>query len=292
MRTFRSLWKLGRPRILGLMCGLALAGATLSPEFLSAAFPPPRLAAAVPIDLPPHLWSLCYALGAMLVTGLLWFGTALVNAAAGDGEAPELLLRWGLGAQAAAFGLIFAAGNRQALLLSLFGAGVGNAYALPRLRVRQSGVVGNLTTGGGVMLAMCGGMMAQTGVTQVGFFLALALGILAAAAAGVEDFCNVEGDRAEGLWTLPVLLGVRGAVYVNMAAVTGAYLLALALLVQTIGIQGAVIALFSLPLAANLYVLSGLIREPGHAYARKAYRLTVMIFVGVTALYVGAQAIY
>lgn len=285
MAKLRLLVALGKPRIMLLMSGLALAGAALSPDFLSAAFPDPRL------GLPPTAWSLVRATGAALVVALLWLGTALIHT---DSEriAPSQALRWGLGAQAVAFLLVLIEGSRHAMTLALLGAGLGNAYSLPAFRLRQSGPAAHLITGGGVVLALCGGMMSQTGVTEVGFLAALTLGLLAAAVSMIRDFGAPASDRPAGIRNLPALVGLRAAVYINMVLVTAAYLLALFALLHTTGMQETVIALFSLPMGANLHLLHRLLSDRSPAYARRAYGHTVIIFMFTTVLYVGAQALY
>jgi len=285
MAKLRLLLELGKPRIMGLMCGLALAGATLSPDFLSPAFPETRLGFA------PAAWSLWRAVGAAVVVALLWLGTALIHASC-PRIRPSEALRWALGAQAVAFLLILIEGSRHAMTLALLGAGLGNAYSLPSFRLRQSGPVASLITGGGVVLTMCGGMLSQTGVTEVGLISSVTLGMLAAAISMVKDFQSIEGDRLAGYRTLPIWVGVRTAIYIHMAVVAAAYLLALFVLINTIGIQERVIALFALPLGANVYLLQRLLADHGEEAARRAYGHTIMIFMGVTVLYVGALAVY
>ncbi len=307
LRLLRLLLELGKPRVLALMCLLTLAGALLSPHFLSPDFPTTRLGGTAlfrwleglfPRAFSPPMWSLAHALGAALVVALLWLGTALVNDLSDQAldhisspdrplpsgrVSPRTVLCAAVVAQAVALGLILMEGTREALLTALTGSALGNAYSLPPLRLRRSGVTANLVIGVGVTMAMIGGMMAQGPVPARGALSALALGLLAAAVSMVKDFKDVDGDRAHGVRTLPVVLGVRAAALLNMAAVAAAYLLVLCL---------------SAPLATlflaglNLAILYGFLRNPGQAYARRAYRWTLLIFMGVTVLYVGAQALH
>ncbi|HYG60660.1 MAG TPA: hypothetical protein VD902_21510 [Symbiobacteriaceae bacterium] len=307
MEKARLLLTMGKPRVLAAMCLLTLAGAVLSPHFLSPAFPPTRLSSLLAGLFSPAAWSLVRAAGGAVVTGLLWMGTALIHdmadhvsnttgrtqpAAPGWRIRPSEVLRWALGLQAAGFCLVLLDGSRQALLTALLGAGLGNAYAMPPLGLRHNGPVASLITGGGAALSLAGGMLSQTGVTEVGALTALALGLLAAAMSMVRDFKVIPGQASDAGWTLPALLGRQTAVYVNMALVTGAYLAAMFLLLHTIGMQQRVLGLFGLPLAANLYLLHGLLRETGAEYACGAYARVFALFVGVALLYVGAQAIY
>jgi 1,4-dihydroxy-2-naphthoate octaprenyltransferase len=247
----RKIWRLmgqEQPRTLVLLCALTLAGAALSPDFLSPAFPQTRLsgsavfqqaAAALPWLFTPAAWSLWHALGSMLVMAALWQGAL---------------------------------------------------YAFPSLRVRQGGPAASLKIGGAVSLSISGGLIGQTGATEVGLLAALALGILAAASSLVRDFFDIDADRQARLRTLPLLVGRDMAVSINMAAVTAAYLLAIFLLLQRIGMQERVLGLFGLTLGAHLHVLRQLGQDPSPTGARRAGRYVMLIFLGVTALYVAAQA--
>ncbi|MDF2630117.1 MAG: hypothetical protein K0R39_3948 [Symbiobacteriaceae bacterium] len=247
----KMIWRqLGRERarILLLLCALTLAGAALSPDFLSPAFPSPGMtgtalvqwaAARVPWLFSPPVWSLWHALVTVLLVAFLWLGAS---------------------------------------------------YAYPSLRPRRSGPGASLANGAGVTLAMTAGLMGQTGVTEVGLLAATALGVLAAVTTLIGDFIYMDEDRAAGRLTLPLIVGTRTAVLINIAAVAAAYLLALFLLLQRIGMQERVLALFGLPVGAHLQVLRQLGQDPGPAQARKASRLVLIIFLVMTLLYVAAQA--
>lgn len=248
--TLKQLWRLfgqAQARTLMLLCALTLAGAALSPDFLSPAFPRTTLSASAPFEraaaaLPwlfsPAMWSLWHALGAVFAVALLWL-TAL--------------------------------------------------YLFPSLRQRHGGLMNSLTIGTGVTFAMTGGLLCQTGLTEVGVLAAVALGVLAAASSLIREFRDIEGDRQAGLRTLPILLGIRRAVSLNMAAVVTAYLLAIFLLLQRIGMQERVLGLFGLPLGAHLHVLRQLGRNPAPANARSAMRWAELIYLVTAVLYVGAQ---
>lgn len=246
-----KIWQLirhGQPKILVLLCALTLAGAALSPDFLSPAFPQSRLAATalfqqaaalLPWLFAPAMWSLWHALGTIIVVAMLWLGAT---------------------------------------------------SSLPSLRLRQGGPVATLATGGVVTLALVGGQMGQTGLTEVGLLAAIALGALAAASSMIRDFIDIEGDRQAGLRTLPLMVGRESATFISMAAVTGAYLLALFLLLQRIGMQERILGLFGLTLGAHLHMLRQVGRDPDPATARRSGRYVTFLFLGVVVLYVGAQS--
>lgn len=266
--------------VLGALCALSLMGAALSPHFLRPDFPETRLEQMLPGLMGPVGWSVLYALGAMLVTGLLWTGTALVGL---DTDGPRL--RLALGMQGLAFGLVLLAGGRGALLLALTAAGLGNLRWAPLFREGRLGPAAALLPGGGVSLALAGGMLAQGRATEVGVLSALVLGVLAAAYALVSEFdLERPGPR------LPGLAGTGPALVIAMGLVSVMQLLALGMLVQRIGLEQGVITPFALGLGAQLYVLSRAAGDP--VYARGAAIRSATIFLGVTALYVGAQALY
>jgi chlorophyll synthase len=307
---------MGKPRILALMCLLTLAGAALSPHFLSPDFPVTRLGdtrlfqalgRAFPRLFTPVMWSGAHALGATAVVALLWLGTAIINdlsdqaidAVSNPGRPvpsrrvdTALALRWAISAEVLAFVLVLVGGSAGAVYLALIGALLGNTYSLPPVRLRRSGIAANLVIGVGVGMAVVGGQLGQGDVTQTGLLSAVALGLLAAAVSMVKDFKDVAGDREHGVHTLPVLLGVRRAALVNMTACVAGYLIALVLLVEHIGLVWPVIEVFGALATANEFVLARFLANPDPGYASRAYRRVVLIFMGVTVLYVGAQAIH
>jgi 4-hydroxybenzoate polyprenyltransferase len=294
MTKWRLLWRLGRPWGMGLCAFVAGLGSALSPLFLSPDFPPTRLAGVLPTVFSPRAWSLWHALGAALVAGLIWSGTALIGEVAGRAaeRSGSALLRWGLGLQAAAFALVLVEGSREALLVALVGAGAANVCAMLPLRRRQSGPAAHFMAGAGVTGALVGGMLSQAGVTQVGLISAVGLGVLAATMAVVRDFADVDGDRAAGLRTLATVLGVRAGALVAMAAATAAWLVTVIMLLQRVGMQEGLIAALALLLALHLFMLSRLLGGADPAHARRAPLLACAIFLGVTTLYVAAQALY
>ncbi len=311
--SIRLLLELGKPRVLALMSILTLAGAVLSPNFLHpefnarvagyAAFV--ALAQALPALITPTFWSVAYALGALLVVALLWLGTALINDVADQAVdminapfrplpsrriSPDLTLRWALGLQVMALLLVLWMGSRQAIMLALVGAALGNAYSMPPIRLRRSGLLANLVIGVGVAMAVVGGMLAQGAPSEVGLLSAAVLGLLAAASSMVKDFKDIDGDRRSGITTLPAVLGIQTAAIINMAVVSVAYLAIGGLLIHRIGLKHVILSSFAALAMANLGVLAGFLGPPRPGYALLAYRWVLVIFMGVTVLYVGVQA--
>lgn len=280
-RPGEALIRLNLPVLLAL-CTLSLMGAALSPHFLRPDFPETRLEQWLPGLMGPVGWSALHALGAMLVTGLLWAGTDLVAA---ETDSPRLHLAMGL--QGLAFALVFLAGSMGSLVLALVAAGLGNLRWAAPLRDGRLGPAAALLPGGGVTLTLLGGLLAQGRATEVGVLSALALGLLAAATALVREFSPGPGSPGR---RLPDLVGEGPAMLISLGLVSMAHLLTLGLLVQRVGIQREVLLTLGPAMGAQLYLLSRAAGDP--AWARRAELGSATIFLGVTAVYVGTQALY
>lgn len=307
MRTPAAVLAMAKPRVMALLCLLALAGAAASPGFLAADFRPGPLAATplfrwlehqAPAAFSPPLWSLAHALGAMLAVALLWAGTALVNDLADVGidriSAPGRPLAagaisrrqawaWAVGLQAGALLLSLLAGRALPPLAVLAGLALGNGYSLPPLRLRRQGWAAAAIIGAGCALAVAGGALAQGPVGPRPLLLALRLGLLAGACSLVKDFKDQAGDAAAGVRTLPVLLGPAGAARAVTAAVAAAYGAAGTLLALAGGSAAALVLHGALGVA-NLALLVRVTREPV-----QVYRLSLLLYMGVTVIHVVAD---
>jgi chlorophyll/bacteriochlorophyll a synthase len=124
----------------------------------------------------------------------------------------------------------------------------GWAYSSPPLRFKRSGWLGPLVcalsyeglswfTGASVML----GTLPSTGTLAVLLLYSLgAHGIMT-----LNDFKAVEGDRATGLRSLPVTMGVRGAALFACSVIALAQIAVIALLVwQAMLLSAAIVGLF------------------------------------------------
>ncbi len=125
--------------------------------------------------------------------------------------------RWGLGlalAGATAAIVVAALVGRWVLLATLVGVAIGWAYSAPPLRLKVSGLAGpaacalayeGLTwfTGASVM---AGGLPPGRVLALLGLYSIGAFGIMT-----LNDFKAVAGDRATGIRSLPVVLGIAAA---------------------------------------------------------------------------------
>ncbi len=139
----------------------------------------------------------------------------------------------------------------------------GWAYSSPPLRFKRSGWLGPLVcalsyeglswfTGASVML---GGLPSTVTLTVILLYSLGAHGIMT-----LNDFKAVEGDRATGLASLPVTLGVRSAALFACGVMACAQVAVVAILLwQGLMLCGAIVALFT---AAQIGLMTRLVRDP------------------------------
>ena len=146
--------------------------------------------------------------------------------------------RWGLGLAIAGTlvsALVAALVGKWVFVATLVGLASGWAYSAPPLRLKASGIRGpaacalsyeGLTwfTGASVM---AGGLPSARILALLGLYSAGAFGIMT-----LNDFKAVAGDRATGIRSLPVVLGVDRAAQVACAAMLVPQVVVVALLVQ------------------------------------------------------------
>ncbi len=139
----------------------------------------------------------------------------------------------------------------------------GWAYSAPPLRLKRSGVLGPLAcalsyeglswfTGASVML---GGLPDGTTMAVLLLYSLGAFGIMT-----LNDFKAIEGDRATGLRSLPVMIGVRPATLVACAVMAIAQAAVVALLIwQGLAVAAGAVAL---SLAIQLVLMRRMIADP------------------------------
>jgi chlorophyll/bacteriochlorophyll a synthase len=147
-----------------------------------------------------------------------------------------------------------------ATCLALFS---GWAYSSPPFRFKRSGWLGPLVcalsyeglswfTGASVML---GGLPAATTLAVLILYSLGAHGIMT-----LNDFKAVAGDRATGLRSLPVIMGVRSAALFACAVMAAAQCGVVALLFANgLSISAVIVALF---LAVQIGLMTRLVRDP------------------------------
>ena len=106
------------------------------------------------------------------------------------------------------------------LLLALGGSFVSFIYSAPPLKLKQNGWLGNYALGASyIALPWWAGQALFGQLTWASAMLTLAYSLAGLGIAVVNDFKSVEGDRAMGLKSLPVVFGVQRASWISAAMI-------------------------------------------------------------------------
>lgn len=130
-----------------------------------------------------------------------------------------VLLLAGLGV---AWGLDQWAGHGRPvlLLLALGGSFMSYIYSAPPLKLKQNGWLGNYALGASyIALPWWAGQALFGQLSWATALLTLAYSLAGLGIAVVNDFKSVEGDRALGLQSLPVVFGVKRASWISAAMI-------------------------------------------------------------------------
>ena len=113
-----------------------------------------------------------------------------------------------------AYGLDIWAGHStpSVLLLALGGSLVSFIYSAPPLKLKQNGWIGNYALGASyIALPWWAGQALFGHLTWTTALLTLAYSLAGLGIAVINDFKSVEGDKALGLESLPVVFGIKNA---------------------------------------------------------------------------------
>jgi chlorophyll synthase len=135
---------------------------------------------------------------------------------------------------AVAWGLDLWAGHSTPvlLLLALGGSFVSYIYSAPPLKLKQNGWLGNYALGASyIALPWWAGQALFGHLTWTTALLTLAYSLAGLGIAVVNDFKSVEGDRALGLRSLPVVFGTERASWISAAMIDGFQLAMVAVLI-------------------------------------------------------------
>ena len=106
------------------------------------------------------------------------------------------------------------------LLLALGGSFVSFIYSAPPLKLKQNGWLGNYALGASyIALPWWAGQALFGQLTISTALLTLAYSLAGLGIAVVNDFKSVEGDKALGLQSLPVVFGFRTASWISAAMI-------------------------------------------------------------------------
>lgn len=123
------------------------------------------------------------------------------------------LLAWWLAWLAAPPGLEAA---RECFFIVLFTSVLVWAYSAPPLRTKRHGLWANITIAipRGMLLKVAGWSTVKTILDPEPWFIGAIFGLFVLGASTTKDFADIEGDRAGGCQTLPILYGVRRAAWI------------------------------------------------------------------------------
>ncbi len=119
---------------------------------------------------------------------------------------------------AVAYGLDMWAGHStpSVLLLALGGSFVSFIYSAPPLKLKQNGWLGNYALGASyIALPWWAGQALFGQLTWTTALLTLAYSLAGLGIAVINDFKSVEGDKALGLESLPVVFGIKKASWIS-----------------------------------------------------------------------------
>ncbi|EDY39225.1 chlorophyll synthase, ChlG [Cyanobium sp. PCC 7001] len=196
---------------------------------------------------------------------------------------------------AVAYGLDRWAGHEQPVLLvlALGGSFVSFIYSAPPLKLKQNGWLGNYALGASyIALPWWAGQALFGQLTWATALLTLAYSLAGLGIAVVNDFKSVEGDRALGLQSLPVVFGIEKASWIS-AGMIDLFQLAMVAVLIAIGQHFAAVLLVLLIVPQITFQDIWLLRDPvafDVKYQASAQPFLVLGML-VTALAIGHSAL-
>lgn len=196
----------------------------------------------------------------------------------------------------ASFGLAILVPNRQFLFIVLLTAFLTYAYSGPPFRTKRFGWGANLTIAipRGMLVLVAGWSAVRSIWHPEPWFIGLILGLFVFGAATTKDFSDIEGDEANGVRTLPIIYGVRTAVYlIAPFFVIPFMLIPYGLLFGLMSGPQVPLSMLSFILAAyGCFVLFLILRDPeklateaNHVSWKHMYLLLVLAQVGTALCY-------
>ena len=148
------------------------------------------------------------------------------------------------------------------LLLALGGSFVSFIYSAPPLKLKQNGWLGNYALGASyIALPWWAGQALFGQLSWTTALLTLAYSLAGLGIAVVNDFKSVEGDRALGLQSLPVVFGIQRASWIS-AGMIDVFQLAMVAVLILIGQHFAAVLLVLLVVPQITFQDIWLLRDP------------------------------
>jgi 4-hydroxybenzoate polyprenyltransferase len=106
--------------------------------------------------------------------------------------------------------------RRECFWIVLVTIGLCWAYSAPPLWTKRRGFLANITIAipRGVLLKVAGWSTVKTIIGLEPWYIGSIFGLFLLGAASTKDFADIEGDRAGGCTTLPILYGVKKAAWI------------------------------------------------------------------------------
>ncbi|MGQ9707152.1 MAG: UbiA prenyltransferase family protein [bacterium] len=186
--------------------------------------------------------------------------------------------------------------NIQYFVIVLITAFITYAYSGYPFRTKRFGILANITMAipRGGLLVVAGWSAARSVFEPEVWFIALIFFLYILGASTTKDFSDIEGDRKGNCRTLPIVLGVRGAVI----AITPAFIIPFILIIlfRALGLlTGSDIILYSLGAVLSswgIYISFLLLRDPealcleaNHPSWKHMYLLMVVGQIGFALSY-------
>lgn len=105
--------------------------------------------------------------------------------------------------------------RRECFWIVLFTSVLVWAYSAPPFRTKRHGIWANVTIAvpRGVLLKVAGWSTVKTVMGPEPWYIGSIFGLFLLGASSTKDFADIEGDRAGGCQTLPILYGVKAAAW-------------------------------------------------------------------------------
>ncbi len=106
-------------------------------------------------------------------------------------------------------------GRRECFYIVLFTSVLVWAYSAPPLRTKRHGIWANvtITIPRGLLLKVAGWSTVKTVLGLEPWYIGTIFGLFVLGASSTKDFADIEGDKADGCQTLPILYGVKRAAW-------------------------------------------------------------------------------
>ncbi len=178
-------------------------------------------------------------------------------------------------------------------LLALGGSFVSFIYSAPPLKLKQNGWLGNYALGASyIALPWWAGQALFGHLTWTTSILTLAYSLAGLGIAVINDFKSVEGDKALGLQSLPVVFGIRNASFIS-AGMIDIFQIAMVIVLILIGQNLASVILILLIIPQITFQDIWLLRDPLEYDVKYQASAQPFLILGmlVTALAIGHSSL-